>query len=886
MPSKTNIVNYFHRIQEYFRGLPRRGRIFALLAAALVIALAGWRIYSHMEERRLVKSPDEPAAVLLRDDAAKPREPALFLQAQSRLQENLRLDGEPRHVFMVELRLDEKACREYYGSQDGVAQCKNNWGLLAPGEKDWGVSPDLPGKWTFDSMPYKYSARFAFSPSEQSARTRYRFKLPSRLGKNVRMAEHEAFFTSSSFSLNIGEWAFLADPQNPRNLMLSGKITSTYPIDRESLKAALKLEASSDIKLGEPELVFAEDNLSLAVNVKVLSLPAENAPVRLALQKGVRRAVRKEQTADIISQGANVPGRDVFVSLDKVNNFIHTDDELNSRQMLVLEFTRPVKIKEAQESTVALMLPAYADKKDEQARRFSNWGSEENARLLREALQNSGSMERLQLTPVSGHEEYSRTVSFTYSAPGGRWFIAHNGGGAASLTDYKLAAFSRAMPARSFEPEARIMQKGTILSMNGAKKLALISRSVDTVKINAYRVRPEFINLLVSQTNKVITSPDFEYGNLQMEDISEHLELSYKPQKNSGHEPDYHALDLTPLLSGGGKGIFRLEINGYSKGRHLVKDVRFMLLTDLAVNLKQGRRGEREVFVSSFSGGAPLEGAQVQVIGRNGLPVFSKNAGTDGRVNIPSLEGLTRERRPIAVTVSLGRDLTFMALEDYTREVPLTGYPETAGRQADSRGVSAFVFSERGMFKPGEELRFGVLLKSSTWDSSVTEGLPVRMVLTNPRGTKVYDKQHRQDETGLIALAIPSQETDPTGLYSLGVYLDDRHLGYAQVQMEEFQPDNLKVNASFKDISPLRQQGWALPQSLSALVRVENLYGVPAVDNRVEASVSLAPARLAFSQYSDYRFFDPGTTEQSRNISLGAVNTNERGEAEFKLDLG
>ncbi|MDR2051216.1 MAG: hypothetical protein LBQ63_05540 [Deltaproteobacteria bacterium] len=866
-----------------FQKLGKKGLFAALGGLVLLLALAVWQVQVYLEEQRVIKTESEPAALLLRDDAAKPaREPRLFVRAEYRHEDNSK---ERTVKSRVILRLDEEACRGYY-EKEGVLNCKSSWNFLEPDVSGWSVSPALPGAWTFIPEQERYTAEFSFKYDALSPGQNYEVKIPGKLGKNVQLAPYKAGFKSSPFALDIKNWAFRVDPQNPRRCLLSGEIFSLWPFDPDSLRERLRLETQEPVQLGSPEIVFGAGSSTAVVNVEVKRLPEKSSVVTLRLEAGVKSAGGGTQTSVATGSGANVPGTDVFVSLQEVRNFISTDDELLSRQVLALEFTTPVRVREVQENTRALLLPVYGTRDDAKNKRPTRWTEYSlESRPLRSAL-SEGQRAELKLYPIYSPDEYSNVVSFTYSAPQGYFFL-ENKGGAASTSGYSLAAFRRVLAAQRLEPELRIMQEGNILSLNASKKLAIFSRALDRVDINAYRVRPQFVNFLITQTYGVLADPEFKWeSSIDLQDLSESLKLSYRPKNTQGNEPDYHALDLTPLLAGGGKGIFRLELKGSVNNSAEAEDNRFLLLTDLGLNVKLAADGKRDVFVSSFARGVPLAGVKVEVIGRNGLPVFSRNSDADGKVAIPPLEGFSREKRAVAIVASLGNDFTFMGIEDHSREVSTARYPETYGRRAGSGGINAFVFSERGLFKPGEELRFGVILKSSSWDSASLKGLPVNVVLTNPRGTKIYEKQHAQNDSGILALSIPTEEDYPTGRYNLDIYLGNSHLGSAGAQLEEFQPDNLRVNASFKNVPAAElRQGWLLPRDLHALVRVENLYGTAAAGNRVSAALTLTPLAMRFERYKEYRFFDPGASTQSYTAELSSADTNAEGEAEFDLGL-
>ena len=50
--------------------------------------------------------------------------------------------------------------------------------------------------------------------------------------------------------------------------------------------------------------------------------------------------------------------------------------------------------------------------------------------------------------------------------------------------------------------------------------------------------------------------------------------------------------------------------------------------------------------------------------------------------------------------------------------------------------------------------------------------------------------------------------------------------------------------------------GWVKPDALKGLVDAHNLFGTPAANRRVEATLTLNPTFPAFRNWPDYQFYD------------------------------
>ena len=102
------------------------------------------------------------------------------------------------------------------------------------------------------------------------------------------------------------------------------------------------------------------------------------------------------------------------------------------------------------------------------------------------------------------------------------------------------------------------------------------------------------------------------------------------------------------------------------------------------------------------------------------------------------------------------------------------------------------------------------------------------------------------------------------------------------VRVQEFLPDRLKISAR---LSKESLEGWVSPDGLKARVQLLNLFGTPAENRRVKASLMLSPTLPSFSKFREYQFFDPMQAKEALSENLEEGETNEKGESEFELPL-
>ncbi|RYZ46673.1 MAG: alpha-2-macroglobulin family protein, partial [Sphingobacteriales bacterium] len=234
-----------------------------------------------------------------------------------------------------------------------------------------------------------------------------------------------------------------------------------------------------------------------------------------------------------------------------------------------------------------------------------------------------------------------------------------------------------------------------------------------------------------------------------------------------------------------------------------------------------------------------------------------------------------------------GDDMSFLPYNNYSRRLNFSRF-DTGGvdTDVDPNALSSYIFSDRGLYRPGEEIHLGNILRTQDWKSAL-EGIPLELEITDPRGMQAYRQAFNAKATGFNEFSWKPSVSAPTGTYSAMVYLvksghRDRMLGSTTVKVQEFEPDRLKVSASLSDQPVI---GWLNPEKVSAKVQAMNLFGTPAVNRRVTASMTLSPTVPSFAGYADYKFYDPNKFNEGSEQALPDGKTDDKGQATFDLNL-
>ncbi|HXZ84204.1 MAG TPA: alpha-2-macroglobulin, partial [Myxococcota bacterium] len=466
--------------------------------------------------------------------------------------------------------------------------------------------------------------------------------------------------------------------------------------------------------------------------------------------------------------------------------------------------------------------------------------------------------------------------------------------GLRSFGGYPLAHdFAQVLAVEPFPKAVEILHQGAILSLSGSRTLSVLARGVPALQFEVSRLLPGSIPVLVALTSGPFQRPRARSYGFGSDNVAEVIrELRTLPPEEGGRA-QYASLDLTPLLAKGKtpQGLFWLRVTGYDPEKKKLEgspsDDRVLLVTDLGLFVKEAQDGSHEAFVMSLRSGEPVAAARVEMLGKNGIPVFSRETDAAGRASFPSFQGLEREHTPTVWVVQREGDLAFLPVGRDDRLLNLASF-DTGGEhtRADEESLQGYLFSDRGIYRPGEEIHVAAIAKRVDWQP-LPAGLPLELVVLDPRGLEVRRERVAFSPEGFEEMRLALDPSSPTGRYQIGLRLVKENarevsLADTSVRVEEFQPDQLAIDAGFS-APPAR--GWLAPGDLRARVSLRNLFGTAAAGNRVRGSITLSPWYPSFAGYAGWHFFDPAAAKKSYSESLGDATTDEHGAAEFPLAL-
>ncbi|MCS7313233.1 MAG: MG2 domain-containing protein, partial [Acidobacteria bacterium] len=186
---------------------------------------------------------------------------------------------------------------------------------------------------------------------------------------------------------------------------------------------------------------------------------------------------------------------------------------------------------------------------------------------------------------------------------------------------------------------------------------------------------------------------------------------------------------------------------------------------------------------------------------------------------------------------------TFLHLE--TSALSLEPF-EVSGPNHWTVNYVPYVYMERDLYRPGEEVHLAVILRERGSFRGLT--LPVVVRVKDPRGRPFTELAGSTDATGMKAFAFQTPPNAPTGRYALEVWVGERLATTGFVFIETFVPERMTVRVTPE--KPRFQAG----EELAFRVQADYLFGAPAAGETYKGTCKFTEAPFRSPEFPDYTF--------------------------------
>ncbi|XBQ17559.1 MAG: alpha-2-macroglobulin [Oceanicaulis sp.] len=305
---------------------------------------------------------------------------------------------------------------------------------------------------------------------------------------------------------------------------------------------------------------------------------------------------------------------------------------------------------------------------------------------------------------------------------------------------------------------------------------------------------------------------------------------------------------------------------------------RWLIVTDLAFTTYRGETG-LETIVRSLDTARTLAGVEVQLIAVSNEILATRVTGADGRASFPAalVNGQDGDRPRLLTAYGPSGD--FAVLDLQRAPVDLSDAP-VSGR-APSGVADAYVYLDRGIYRPGETIRATALYRGPAGEAVADRA--GSLTLYQPNGLEYAVRRfERAPDAGGIQFDFDLPAAAARGVWRLAAALDGvGTVGQQSFQVEDFVPQRVALDLTADDETPMRA-GETRP--IEADVRF--LYGAPGAGLPIEGTARVQTDPSPFEGYGEYSFGLHDEPFGEEMFDLPRTTADGAGEASIPVEIG
>jgi hypothetical protein len=447
------------------------------------------------------------------------------------------------------------------------------------------------------------------------------------------------------------------------------------------------------------------------------------------------------------------------------------------------------------------------------------------------------------------------------------------------------------------KPEISFAQSGVFLPTTGDRKIYFKTVNLRRARVEVTRVfennLAQFLQTEQLSSNRV-RNQEFDSYSLSRVGVtaaSEVLEIG-----EDRNIPRVSELDLRKLIPPGDKGLHIVSLTFEKKDmiwdfeedserRDYYGDEYYtnpsswgyvwmrgrvykpVMVSDIGLTWKAGKN-THTVYVTDLLSALPTRGASV------GLRTYQ---------NQTIAEGYTDNEGKITFS-GVGDEAFFIVAERggmrsvlKTNEMAwnLASF-DTGGTEATKEGLTAYLYTDRGVYRPGDDIRLSALIRNK--EGTFPENHPVSLKITDPRGVEGHRETLTAGSDGFYAFTVPTREDGPTGIYKAEVTAGGSTFT-TNLRVETVVPNRLKVVIE-TDPKTL------LPGDRNMNIRLSSnyLFGAPAAGLAFEAGMTVLPRTVKSPNHPGFSFIHEGTEYPAEDRGLAEGTLDEKGRAEIRYN--
>lgn len=437
-------------------------------------------------------------------------------------------------------------------------------------------------------------------------------------------------------------------------------------------------------------------------------------------------------------------------------------------------------------------------------------------------------------------------------------------------------SFTAKLPSRA--PAIRFTGKGSILPSSNNMSLLFESVNYERARV---RVRRIFANNLLQffQRNYFGDSDysDLEYVSRVVRDTTIDLAAAASTRLD---RLNTYSLDLSRLIADGGKSMYLLEIKGvgplvesdeydydyyFGDYRTYRERSKIVLRSDIGLICKSSGGDGYVVYATDLISARPKGNCRIRMYDRQNQQLAEATTDSEGRA------ALKCKDEPYMVTAEAGGDISIVKTDRGTA-LSLSNFD--VGGTTSAQGIKGFIFGERGVWRPGDEIFLTFIVTS---DNPLPENHPAALDFYNPNGQLVQSLASNNSSDGIYTFRLGTTPAAPTGIWRAKISFGGAVFEKA-VRVDAIKPNRMKIEMRLGDGELIDAADF------TGTLTARWLHGAPAGGSKVTLQAQLSQIPTRFKGYDDYSFDDATKYFETEEREIVSGTTDENGTLELTTD--
>ncbi|MBE7190179.1 alpha-2-macroglobulin, partial [Jatrophihabitans endophyticus] len=280
------------------------------------------------------------------------------------------------------------------------------------------------------------------------------------------------------------------------------------------------------------------------------------------------------------------------------------------------------------------------------------------------------------------------------------------------------------------------------------------------------------------------------------------------------------------------------------------------------------------VAAHSLQSARPMAGVELRLISRANEILSTAHTDSEGHATIPAglFDGEHGDAPKILAALDGSGQFTWIQMD--TPALDLSDL-DVKGR-APPAVDDAFLWTDRGVYRPGETIHLGALLRDA--DARLVRGVPLTLHIVRPDGIEVESKPFALASAGGGTLDVPMAGNAFSGTWRLWVSAgDQRQVGETSVSVQDFVPPRLEAKLSLP-AGPIPADG-----PIAADVAADYFYGSPGANLSGTLEATLQAAEQPFKDLAGFRFGLAQEPFLAKALPAQDFATDDAGKAHVEL---